>query len=273
MYKPSEHYRAPGDLDAKIWRYMTLDKFISMLDFQALWFSRGDSLGDPYEGAMSAPSVEELVAFFEELDRQPPYHPDAFEARKVVNGLVRQSYDAARTMGFFSCWHMNQHESMAMWSIYGDEGIAIQSTFRRLSESFSSQEERKISIGVVRYADHLVGYTGRSGWSAERSHFAQMWMTKGKAYEYEQEVRAVTVIRPILTNSRMDSGKLDHPTGVNVPVNLETLLEGIYVSPKRRPYFRSLVESVMHHYDCPTIPLNHSRLNMTPSWIASNSSL
>jgi hypothetical protein len=112
----------------------------------------------------------------------------------------------------------------------------------------------------------LTEYTGRTGWNAERSHFAQLWMTKSRAYEFDHEVRAVTVIRPLDEHGASDYDKSDHPVGINVAVDLATLLEVVDISPKRPAYFRKVVVSVMRHYDCPNVPLVHSPLGITPSW-------
>ena len=45
-------FAQPANPDTKIWRYMNFTKFVSMLEHQALWFSRADKLGDPFEGSM-----------------------------------------------------------------------------------------------------------------------------------------------------------------------------------------------------------------------------
>jgi hypothetical protein len=38
---------------------------------------------------------------------------------------------------FVNCWHMNEHESAAMWRLYSqaDEAICVQSTFARLADA------------------------------------------------------------------------------------------------------------------------------------------
>jgi len=42
-----------------------------------------------------------------------------------------------------NCWHMNDHESAAMWKLYlkSDEGIAIQSTYRKLKDAITDDDE------------------------------------------------------------------------------------------------------------------------------------
>jgi hypothetical protein len=46
-------FKKPKDLDVKVWRYMNLAKFLWMLQKSALYFSRSDLMGDPFEGHYS----------------------------------------------------------------------------------------------------------------------------------------------------------------------------------------------------------------------------
>ncbi|MFN8224152.1 MAG: hypothetical protein U0R50_13000 [Gaiellales bacterium] len=50
-------FNAPPD-DTVVWRYIDLAKLISLLDHRALYFARADTLGDPHEGALPAPTSE-----------------------------------------------------------------------------------------------------------------------------------------------------------------------------------------------------------------------
>jgi hypothetical protein len=73
----------------------------------------------------------------------------------AVTLLTRAGKDNASDWGV-SCWHCNDGESAAMWDLYAtrDSGIAIQSTFERLCDSFSHAAEPQL-IGLVRYTDYL----------------------------------------------------------------------------------------------------------------------
>ena len=41
----------PEDLSSKIWRYVDLPKFLSLLEGASLYLARADRLGDPFEGS------------------------------------------------------------------------------------------------------------------------------------------------------------------------------------------------------------------------------
>ncbi|MDQ1391242.1 MAG: hypothetical protein QOF30_219, partial [Acidimicrobiaceae bacterium] len=49
----------PSD-ETTLWRYMDLPKFVSLLEKGALFFSRADKLGDPYEGSLTGPTLAAL---------------------------------------------------------------------------------------------------------------------------------------------------------------------------------------------------------------------
>lgn len=239
-----------------------------MLANRALWFSRGDELGDTYEGVMSQSSFEELVAFFEEMDQFVPPTPDKIPTREVARDLASQAYIVARSIGFFNCWHMSPYESMAMWKIYAANVIAVQSTFRRLTESFSRRGERSVRIGTIQYLDHYSDYTNRYGLNVTGSHFAQFWMSKGKAYEFEREIRAVSVIEPPRVDGPPNYDHQDHPKGINVPCDLNRLIEAVYISPTRPEYFVEVVSSLTALYGFGDVPVIQSQLAKTPPWVA-----
>ena len=122
------------DLSARIWRYMDLAKFVSMLQNQALYFSVVAKLGDDMEAA--SPRL--------------PSGADPFQQQSVF-GL----WSLCRCITFASCWHLAEDESAAMWSIYSgrDQGIAVQSTLKALSIAFPSPSRRtqirSSSLGVL----------------------------------------------------------------------------------------------------------------------------
>ena len=52
MFAEHPDLNPPQD-NAVLWRYMDFTKFVSLLDRRALYFSRADKLGDPFEGSLS----------------------------------------------------------------------------------------------------------------------------------------------------------------------------------------------------------------------------
>ncbi|MBW4575806.1 MAG: DUF2971 domain-containing protein [Aphanothece sp. CMT-3BRIN-NPC111] len=140
--------------EEKIWRYMDLAKFISILQSRELYFNRGDCFEDKAEGSYSKLTLENLdtninasfaLGGIQLLDK---------EVREIVS-LINQ---VNRLSVFVHCWHMNMHESYAMWDLYGkdDKGIAIQSTIDRLYNSLDNNiNDKAVNIikGKVHYLD------------------------------------------------------------------------------------------------------------------------
>jgi len=128
-----------------------------------------------------------------------------------------------------SCWHLNSHESEAMWKLYikSEEGVAIQSTYRRLCESLS-RCQGEIFIGKVKYIDY----------ATDQSNEPDFWplMHKRKSLTHEQEVRAITMDWPCLYgNGTFHASTINN--GVKVSVPLGTLIEKIYVAPNAPAQF------------------------------------
>ncbi len=61
MYKEHDAVKTPENVDAKIWRFMGLGKFISVLHKKALFFARPDKMKDKdsYECLPSRASIEQ----------------------------------------------------------------------------------------------------------------------------------------------------------------------------------------------------------------------
>jgi hypothetical protein len=67
-------FTPPSDPNVRIWRYMSLAKFVWMLQTHALYFSRCDLMGDPFEGYATRP--------------QPRYEEEFVNWAKQHPGLV-----------------------------------------------------------------------------------------------------------------------------------------------------------------------------------------
>ena len=58
---------SPPAPDELLWRYVDLSKYLSVLSGRALWFSRADLLGDPFEGSMSRANVRLRPSVYTDL--------------------------------------------------------------------------------------------------------------------------------------------------------------------------------------------------------------
>lgn len=174
----------PEDSTIPLWRYMDFTKFVSLLESQTLFFCRTDLLGDPWEGSLTKAEAEKRLAW------------ETSTKRRVLHSTSHSKIRSEVTNSIASCWHMNEYESMAMWRLYltGSEGVAVQSTYQRLIDSFpqfdgeskgrnedNTEKELLIHVGVVHYVDYEA--TNPIGFRRE--------LRKRKSFEHEREIRAV----------------------------------------------------------------------------------
>lgn len=214
MYKQHKYVYTPGDLNIKIWRYMDFTKFISMISRKTLFFVRTDFLEDPFEGSYTLKTIEQRPEW---IKNNYNYKPEKYKKFYFVN-----------------CWHMNDEESAAMWKIYthNNEGIAIQSTIKRLIDCFS-ETAMDIYIGKIEYIDYKKD-------SFKDLNTLHPFLFKRKSFEHEKEIRAI--IHDPKPEIIIDNG-------VHIPVILEKLIDNIYLSPNSLKWFRDLVETMLIKYN------------------------
>lgn len=225
----------PKNENAKIWRYRNFAEFVSILDRKALFFVRADKLSDQFEGAYSfSKDFESLIKKLTPQDKEI-----LLEIRKFTSQFV-----------YVNCWCLSEDESSAMWKLYlkSDEGIAIRSTYKRLSECFNKASVYKdgIEIGKIKYIEY--------GKYLKPPHSYLSFLYKRKSFDYEKEIRAIIVLlsdeqieEPKNKSNKKHEKDLDS-TGIYIPIDLDILIEEVYVSPTSEKWFKDLVESVVKKY-------------------------
>lgn len=149
------------------------------------------------------------------------------QVMKPLSRVVKEM----RQRVFANCWHMAKSESAAMWKLYADRGIVLESTVKSLVASIDSRNQNMV-LGRVRYIDYdkdiipVVGYFGA-------------FLTKRRSFEYEREVRVLL------------SGKDDDPieNGRYVGVSLDSLIKSIYVSPRSPEWLTDVVQGLCKKYN------------------------
>jgi hypothetical protein len=138
-----------------------------------------------------------------------------------------------------------------MWELYlkTDEGVAIETTFGRFRDSFSAEKIQKVFIGQVNYIDYD---TEPVPWD----NFLFMPLHKRKSFAHEQELRALVWL---LINTDTDTTR-PPPPGINVHVQLTTLLQRVFVSPEAAGWYVEIIGSILEKYGYGTVPLVQSNL-------------
>jgi hypothetical protein len=232
----------PQNPAVRVWRYMDFTKFVSLLDSSALYFSRADCLGDPFEGSYSQGNI----------DKRPVIYKDIEKRDNIFVKMARMA-KWAREWTLINCWHMNQHESAAMWKLYAksDDAIAIVSTYYKLVDRLP----QRALIGLVRYIDY------DRDWLPEGNSLYP-FVHKRRSFDHEREVRAVIQEFPI-ANDTILVEKTNPECGSMVAVQLRALIDEVYVAPTSSQWLRDLVERVSmrygHHW-----PVHRSSLDREP---------
>lgn len=205
--------------DVKVWRYMSLAKFISLLETKSLYLTRADRFTDPYEGTLTSRTAAGIDAHLKQMGS-----PNGFEE-------LRKMYEKNRKETFVSCWHANDHESEAMWRLYcgSASGVAVQTTYSKLTNSIEHQYD--VHIGLVRYIDY------NEGMFPDANTFSP-FLHKRASFSHEHEVRLVQFsVPPPETDVPPDS--------LEIPWDLQVYAERIYVDPYAPTYYFEAVKAVI----------------------------
>ncbi len=246
----------------KIWRYVDFAKFMSMLATRSLYFPCATTeLRDPYEGWLPRSHVKAMreltrATLDQMRDTQnsvlaqnptrdrAPFNAILEEAQRKLNFqlLLRETNSKFGV----NCWHINEHESEAMWQLYtaAGQGIAIESTKDRLEGALKGDG---INVDRVRYMDFESD-------EIEKGHRHYGLFLKRKSFAHEQEFRA-TILLPKPGN------------GTQVPCDLDSLIARIHVFPKAPAYYADAVKyAVEQARPAITAPVVLSRLLDAPDY-------
>jgi hypothetical protein len=233
-YKKHPSFPEPAPSD-RVWRYLDFTKFVALLERKVLYFSRVDLLGDRFEGCLSRANISQRTAVYADLiaeSGEEKWQKFQQQFHDMIRGVRRHTY--------VNCWHVGNEESAAMWGLYTrpDQGIAIRSTFERLTRSLRTDGD--VFVGKVTYLDY------ESDWLPE-GNTLNPFVHKRRSYSFESELRAVIQDLPRKDNG-LDLAR-EGPPGVEVPVELKELIEQVCVSPTAPSWFLDLVKTVVVRYD------------------------
>ncbi len=220
--------------DALVWRYFDLPKFLSLLDTQALYFSRADQMEDPWEGSVAAWMEESHVASLVGESAIALGHQSADVAGLQAD--YSRHWQKYRQRVFLSCWHMSEYESAAMWKVYAGQegtGIAVQTTFDRLEQALPTSFPHSIYAGLVQYIDYRTE-------AMPLGNGFEPFLHKRLSFDYERELRVMFDTHDDDTTER----------GFAVGVDLAALIERVYVAPTSKPWFGELVANVFARFGC-----------------------
>ena len=226
------------DENIVIWRYMSLFKFIDLLKTEELHLARMDKFEDIREGSLPFDIYKQMYSNMEIR---------ILKNEKEIE-IASHNANIARTMStYINCWTSNEKESYALWKIYLDntDGVAIKSTKERLNKALSLYKG-KFDIDEVQYIDfNDIDYF-------KRKHQTKIAADRIKdlPYKYENEIRVIYVDKTI----KIEIDKKINPIEIKVAsfkklkVNLDTLIQEIYVPPYASKGFERVIKDIIGKY-------------------------
>ena len=211
----------------KLWRYMDLSKFVSLIEKNALWLARADTFRDKHEGRFPDDMRMAIEKAFKGLDDDSSVVEDADDF-----------LDYLRKNTFINCWHKNFDENMVMWEIYGRDtnALAIQTTANNIRDNVSSDKLSGFSLILksVTYkrADEISGVLP----------YEECFFIKRPHFSFEAEVRI-----SLDTYSRHGPTKKT-PYGYYLSVSLNGFIEKILIHPDSPDWFMDAINSLTKKY-------------------------
>lgn len=253
------------DMDLTVWRYMPLSKFISLLTFQALWFSKLNILQDQFEGMMPEPTKEMMNKQCQEMKKNFPA-----DQHWQFDEMASRNEQDSRELLVVNCWFLSEAESSRMWKEYGGENdaIAIKSTVRQLLENVGApQDPHATHIGRLKYIDH--GNHMMSAYEANQG-IERAFLKDAERYSHEKELRIATLnvktrycVKPDgepYKESEVqgkDMNNFDEP-GLYIAIRFKELVSEIVASPNSGEWLVLLLRRIMNLNNF-NIPVSASR--------------
>jgi hypothetical protein len=209
---------------AKIWRYMSLAKFISLLDKKQLWLSRSDTLGDNWELTLAGKQLERVI------QRHPIDHVGNKNSNESAINRTQRIIKNWRNTTFVNCWSLDENESHALWQLYCglNEGVSIQTTLPHLNYLLITNT--KLSLERVVYQP--------AGMLEKTPSIQNLITSKRPMFAFEKEIRLYLTV----------DKNLDNLPGVALPWIPSEHIEAIYIHPDASLFFKGVVEDFVKQF-------------------------
>lgn len=237
-----------------VWRYLTFDKFVSLLSTQSLWFSRLDLIGDPFEGAT-------------------PWQELRIREKTTQHERLRTIWFGTRRWLMVSCWHICDHESDAMWRMYAPtgEGVAIRSTVNSIRNCINrspgqyGDPELQFPISVPIFVLGRIWYIDMHDVQLQSDSPFGRYFLKREAFSHEAEFRVLAPMPEICTEKGVPATAEPSMAGLYVKVPLQELVSEVVVSPTAPKWFTRAVAETIQRFGLPA-PFRVSTLDEPPQF-------
>lgn len=240
-----------------IQRYMSLPKFIYLLQESALFLPKMSIFEDHLEGGLTAKDYLStsndagildvaINGFWPVTDETIENHTKRLEqAESTQKKLLLRTFDTpfgsykcddivkifslCREWLYVSCWHKSPYECSAMWSLYGagNNSVCIFTTEEKLlSQVQTKNRANVITLQDVKYLDHESA-------CFDKNNLAP-FVAKALPFSFEKELRMVSYC----SETDLNIAPKNSVNGENISIkSLSKLIDKIVVSPKADSWF------------------------------------
>ncbi|MEC6816486.1 hypothetical protein VXS05_15750 [Photobacterium toruni] len=248
-----------------IQRYMSLDKFLFIIEKHSLFLTKMSKFDDQLEGSLTAldylDKSNEAGIFDNAINNCFSVYgetPTEREKRLRNSELVTKTLNEAtfdtpfgrfsknetpkifakcRENIYVSCWHSSDFECSAMWQLYGkaSNALCIVTTVDKLKTQIVNADnlQYKFQLEDVQYLDHS---------KAEfTNNVIQPFISKALPFSFEKELRLIAYNPQIDIKNTKD----DNSNGFIIRIHsLSELIDKIIISPSSEPSFKQRVEKL-----------------------------
>jgi len=227
---------------------MPHDRFEQLLRDGALFFSNAARMTDQFEVSVPQSTIKA---------KQRELEVAGYTGTELHRNLWTYFWanSPQKENVFVSCWSVRPHESYALWKIYlrgRTEGVAIRTSVSGLQRAIlrgGGEEAERFYISKVQYDKPIM--------PSELNRLSII-STKKPFYDFEDELRT-SILREDLNSNpgRMDRLK----EGCPVSVNLQALIQYVYICPFAKPGYRQDIEELVkpHGFNSGRVRLSEIR--------------
>lgn len=200
--------------DNVIWRYVSFEKLLSLVNRRAIHFRQAELLDDEYEGEL------------------PP-------AEHLPDQRIETLYSANSLITHISSWYLGDAESGSLWDEY-DADLLIKSDASRLREAIRIDEEygvQFIEVTYIDWRDTEIGFVSRGDGTWTGNTLDPFEYKRREQFEFESEFRAIATSIGGLSDA--EEGEVDffemvaeyQQPNIFVDANVDALIDEIRVAP------------------------------------------
>ena len=218
-YLPHPELPSPPAGKTVLWRYVSLAELLDLLDSRALHFTRTDQLSSSVIDRESQVFLSVMAGMSAEEARR------SFDLMQSVQSTI-----------FASCWHESGSDMHQRWQTLGGSTgqIALRSTVGGLQQSLS-QALQRVCMSRVQYIDfHSVAVPGGNVF------YPALHKQRGMSEERE--------VRVLLQQHGVNPSSAGPVRGVEVEVDIWSLIDGVRVAPRSAEWLGALVLSLTERY-------------------------